>query len=190
MEARVGQAKPPSLEDIKHLRKPVRNVNAEHEENLTGLEKFATFMSDHVGTPGFFLIIIGWTIFWLGWNFLAPRSWKFDQPMGFVFWLFISNMIQIFLMPLIMVAQNLQTRHAERRAENDFEVNVKAEREITAVLHHLEYQNEMLRALVEKLLPDQHARQSVTEPKPKTADGGPALGTQGTASPAIIDDAG
>jgi len=181
MAARAGQTKLPSLEEIKRLRKPVRDVNAEHEEALTGLEKFATFMSDHVGTPGFFLIIIGWTIFWLGWNFLAPRSWKFDQPMAFVFWLFISNMIQIFLMPLIMVAQNLQTRHAERRAESDFEVNVKAEREITAILHHLEYQNEMLRALVERLLPDQPARSSLTDAAPTAADGDPALGTEGTA---------
>ena len=181
METRAGPAKPPSLEEIKRLRKPVRDVNVEHEEKLTRLEKFATFMSDHVGTPGFFLIIIGWTIFWLGWNFLAPKSWKFDQPMGFIFWLFISNMIQIFLMPLIMVAQNLQTRHAERRAESDFEVNVKAEREITAILHHLEYQNEMLRALVERLLPDQQARQSLAEAATTAADGSPALGTEGAA---------
>jgi uncharacterized membrane protein len=90
-------------------------------------------------------------------------------------------MIQIFLMPLIMVAQNLQTRHAERRAENDFEINVKAEREITAILHHLEYQNEMLQALVERLLPGHPTRQSLTEATPKTADGSPALGTEGAA---------
>jgi uncharacterized membrane protein len=38
--------------------------------------------------------------------------------------------IQIMLMPLIMVGQNLQGRHSELRAENDFEVNVKAEMEI------------------------------------------------------------
>ncbi len=39
-------------------------------------------------------------------------------------------MIQMFLMPLIMIGQNLQGRHAEARAEADFEVNIKAEREI------------------------------------------------------------
>jgi uncharacterized membrane protein len=53
-------------------------------------------------------------------------------------WLFLSNLIQIFLMPLIMVGQNLQGRHAEARAEADFEVNTKAEREIEAILLHLE----------------------------------------------------
>jgi uncharacterized membrane protein len=36
-------------------------------------------------------------------------------------------MIQLFLMPLIMIGQNLQGRHAEQRAESDIEVNVRAE---------------------------------------------------------------
>ena len=71
--------------------------------------------------------------------------------MGFVFWLFISNLIQILLMPLIMVGQNLQDRYAEARAESDLEVNVKAEQEIEIILHHLEYQNSILIAMVEKM---------------------------------------
>ena len=71
--------------------------------------------------------------------------------MGFVLWLFISNLIQILLMPLIMVGQNIQGRHADARAENDLEVNVKAEEEIEVILQHLEYQNEMLILLVKKL---------------------------------------
>jgi uncharacterized membrane protein len=50
-----------------------------------------------------------------------------------------------------MVGQNLQSRHGEVRAENDLEVNVRAEREIEAILRHLEYQNTMLIAMVQKL---------------------------------------
>jgi uncharacterized membrane protein len=37
------------------------------------------------------------------------------------------------------------------RAEHDLEVNVKAEQEIEVVLQHLEYQNAILIAMVEKL---------------------------------------
>jgi len=69
----------------------------------------------------------------LGWNLLAPAAWQFDPPMAFVFWLFISNVIQILLMPLIMVGQNLLAHHAEVRAEHDLEVNVRAEREIEVI---------------------------------------------------------
>ena len=71
--------------------------------------------------------------------------------MAFVFWLFISNVIQILLMPLIMVGQNVQGTHSELRAEHDLEVNVKAEEEIEVILRHLEYQNTMLIAMLSKL---------------------------------------
>ena len=75
---------------------------------------------------------------------------QFDPPMGFVFWLFISNLIQILLMPLIMVGQNIQGQHAEVRAEHDLEVNIKAEQEIEVILDHLARQNDMLLAMLQK----------------------------------------
>lgn len=143
--------KPPSLHEIRARRRPIRNVNVQHEESLSKLERFAVFVADRVGTAGFFVIIIAWTIVWLGWNFLAPDRLRFDPPMSFVFWLFIANVVQIVLMPLIMVAQNLQSRHAEMRADSDYEVNIKAEQEIEALLHHLEYQTAMLQDILSRL---------------------------------------
>jgi uncharacterized membrane protein len=132
-------------------RKPVTDVNREHDESLTRLERVAVFISDRVGTPGFFLLIFVWTVGWLGWNAAAPKAWRFDPYPAFVLWLFASNVIQIFLMPLIMVAQNLQSRHAEMRAESDFEVNVKAEKEVADILHHLEYQEALLLGIIRKM---------------------------------------
>jgi len=76
---------------------------------------------------------------------------RFDPYPAFVLWLFISNMIQLLLLPLLMIGQNLQSRHAELRAESEYEVNLKAEREIEAILLHLEAQNEQLRELNKKL---------------------------------------
>lgn len=146
---------PVSLSKLKALRKPVRNVNKEAAGELTGLDKLALWITDHVGTMGFFLIIFGWTFIWCGYNIIASEidafHWKpFDPFPAFVAYLLISNVIQILLMPLIMVGQNVQGKHAELRAESDFETNVKAEREIETVLQHLELQNQMLIALMEK----------------------------------------
>jgi uncharacterized membrane protein len=76
--------------------------------------------------------------------------------MGFIFWLFLSNLIQILLMPLIMVGQNLQGQHAEARAEHDLEINIKAEQEIEVILHHLEHQNEILMTMLRNLGVDVH----------------------------------
>lgn len=139
------------LVELKKMRKPIRNANIEHRENLSRLEKFAVWITEHIGSMGFFLLIFIWTALWLGWNTLGPINLRFDPFPAFVLWLFISNMIQIFLMPLIMIGQNLQGRHAETRAEADFEVNVKAEREIETILAHLESQNELIIKILKHL---------------------------------------
>src|ERR1700749_1366565 len=83
--------KPPSLHEFRMRRRPLRNVNREVREKLSRLDRLALWITNHVGTMGFFLTIFAWTAIWLGWNFLAPPSLQFDQPMSFVFWLFLSN---------------------------------------------------------------------------------------------------
>lgn len=141
----------PSWRELRSLSKPLKNVNEVHQQSLSPLERVAMVVTDKVGTMGFFLIILGWTVIWLGWNVFAPRDLRFDPYPAFVLWLFISNLIQIHLMPLIMVGQNLQGRHAELRAESDYEVNMKAEREVEAILTHLEHQNEMILEILRRI---------------------------------------
>jgi uncharacterized membrane protein len=142
---------PTPLHELKLRRRPLRNPHKEVTERLTPLDKVAVWITKHVGSMGFFLIIAIWTVLWLGWNLLAPDSLRFDPPMGFVLWLFISNVIQMMLMPLIMVGQNVLSAHAEARAEHDLEINIKAEQEIEVILEHLEHQNRILIAMLEKL---------------------------------------
>ena len=136
--------------DFKRV-KSIRNVNIEHRQRLTQLDRIAVWITAHVGTMGFFLIIFGWTIFWLGWNMFGPSNYRFDPYPAFVLWLFLSNMIQIFLMPLIMIGQNLQSAHAEARAEADFDVNVKSEIGIKDILIKLESQNELIIKILKHL---------------------------------------
>ena len=140
-----------SLEELKKSRKPVTNVNEKHLGQLSTINKLALWITIRVGSMGFFIIIFVWTILWLGWNSLGPASMKFDPYPAFVLWLFISNMIQIFLMPLIMVGQNLQSAHSELRAEEDFTINKKAETEIETILMHLENQNELILQILNRL---------------------------------------
>jgi uncharacterized membrane protein len=142
---------PLGLDALRKRRKPLRNVNAEVKANFSLLDRVALWITTRVGTMGFFLVILGWTVIWLGWNTLLPRSSRFDPAMGFVLYLFLCNVIQILLMPLIMVGQNLQGAHSEARAQNDLDVNVKAEKEIEVILEHLEYQNQLIIAMVRHL---------------------------------------
>ncbi len=100
---------------------------------------------------GFFLLIAVWTVSWLAWNTFGPEQLRFDPGPAFVLWLFISNLIQIHLMPLIMVGQNLQDRYADIRAEADYQVNQLAEQEIETVLEHLSSQNELMLEILRRL---------------------------------------
>lgn len=128
----------------------IRNANQVYKSLLDNSEKFAIWITNKVGSIGFFAIIFFWTIFWLSWNIFAPKDLRFDPYPAFVLWLFLSNMIQIFLMPLIMVGQNLQSKHAEIRAETDFEVNMKAEKEIEDIKRELDD----IKNLLQKFLSD------------------------------------
>lgn len=127
----------------KHLQ--IRNSNNIFKSVLKQSEIFAMWSTQRVGTIGFFFLIFTWTLCWLSWNMFAPAAYRFDPYPAFVLWLFISNMIQIFLMPLIMVGQNLQGKHSEIRAENDYEVNLKAEQEIAELKNELAEIKELLK---------------------------------------------
>jgi CRP-like cAMP-binding protein len=120
-----------------------RNVNVVYEKSLNTLDRLAIAITNRVGSFGFFLIILGWTAVWTGYNILASEVTSlhlraFDPFPAFVAYLLISNVIQILLMPLIMVGQNLQGRHSETRAELDFQVNLKNEISLTEVLRRLD----------------------------------------------------
>ena len=141
----------PSVEEMIKARKPLRNANAEHRERLSGLEKFAVWITGHIGTMGFFLIILIWTAGWLCWNIFGPDASRFDPYPAFVLWLFLSNLIQLHLMPLLLIGQNIQGKHAELRSEHDFETDKKAELEIEAILFHLENQQKIILEILKKI---------------------------------------
>ena len=141
---------PLSIEEVKKRRVPLRDVSKTEAANTSKADRVALWITSTVGTMRFFVVLVVWTLLWLGWNLLAPKDLQFDPPSAFVFWLFISNLIQLMLMPLIMIGQNIIGREVEANAANDLEVNIKAERETDVLLRHFEYQNSMLIALLKK----------------------------------------
>ena len=116
----------------------IKNVNKVHHEKLSKLDKIALRATSFVGSMKFFFAIVLWTTLWFSWNIFAPVEFRFDPFPAFVLWLFLSNMIQIFLMPLVMIGQNLQGRHSEERAENDYAVNISSEKNIAIILEKLD----------------------------------------------------
>lgn len=142
------------IEELKEIQKKYKgpqDTNKIHRSKLSAMDKLALIITERIGTMGFFFLIFLWTVLWLGWNFLAPSNLRFDPYPAFVLWLFISNLIQIHLMPLIMVGQNIQGKHADLRSEHDYQTDKKAEKEIETILSHLENQNKLILNILHRI---------------------------------------
>ncbi len=136
----LADVTPQSLQALRDASAPIQNANDLHEKSLTVADKIALAATSVVGTMYFFFFcLIMVTV-----PLIFPPTMKVVQYIS-------SGYLQLILLPLIMVGQNLQNRHTETRAENDYQVNMKAEREIEHVFKHLEYQNAILIALMRKL---------------------------------------
>lgn len=135
-------------------RSSIWNVNEKHEKSLSALDRTALSATEKIGSMGFFFLIAAATVLWIVWNTYGPKGLRFDPFPAFVLWVFVSNVLQILLIPLIMIGQNLQGRHSEVRADSDYDVNVRSEKEVREIITRLEKQEkltlELLRRLDEK----------------------------------------
>lgn len=129
-----------TLADLKREFAPVQNTNEIHHRRLSASDKIAIFITNKVGTMSFFYICLTLVTIPLFFPTLLP----FIQYLS-------SGYLQLILLPLIMVSQNLQGRHAEIRAEHDYQTNVKAEKEIESILLHLEKQDELILEILRRI---------------------------------------
>lgn len=121
------------------------NINDKQEHRLGLQDRIALAITGAVGTMYavyfFVVVLLGWMI-WQG----VLSSQPFD-PFPFAFLLFLGNIVQLLLMPLIMVGQNLQNEHAELRAEEEFTTTTTVYHDIESILAHLDEQDAMIRKL-------------------------------------------
>ena len=103
----------------------------QHLERLNGKERFALWVTNHVGTVEcaivFALIGIGSIIG------LITNNTALALVCGAV----SSYFLQLVLLPIIMVGQNLQNKHSELRAELDLKVDQDSEGILKEILHIL-----------------------------------------------------
>ncbi|MGI8824359.1 MAG: DUF1003 domain-containing protein [Chloroflexota bacterium] len=93
------------------------NANDVHEKLMRPDERLGLWITERVGTMGFFGLLAFWIVVWVIWN-VGPIP-HFDPGPAFVILLLVSNFIQLLLMPLIMVGQNVQSRHQEIQSDVD-----------------------------------------------------------------------
>lgn len=95
----------------------MKNINKQHKEELSKLQKMAVWVTDHIGTLEFFAIC----------NALVVTPLIFPKALPIV--QFISSAwLQLILLPLILIGQNVQSKHSELRADAIYELDKKIEK--------------------------------------------------------------
>mgnify|MGYP001617389221 CR=1 FL=1 len=129
-----------TVNDLRKEFNPIKNPNVIHRSHMSQLDKLALMVTNTVGTMGFFFACV----------LLVIIPIIFSSTLSVVQYI-SSGILQLILLPLILVGQNLQGRHAELRAQHDFETNVKAEKEIETILLHLEKQDNMMLEILQRI---------------------------------------
>ncbi len=125
-----------SIGDYLNKRHRPENPNVKHQQALGVQDKIALSITAAIGTMYAVYFFAVFMAGWMLWQAHFDRM-PFD-PYPFAFLLFMGNIVQLLLMPLIMVGQNLQGQHAEVRAEEEFKTTLSTFKDMEKILVHLD----------------------------------------------------
>ena len=121
---------PPSDED--HVAESISEISAleaKGHASVTISERIAGAVTAFAGSMLFVWVHVAWFSAWM----LASVAMGFDT-FPFPFLTMIVSLEAIFLSTFVLISQNRQALHADRRAKIDLQVNVIAEREVTEIV--------------------------------------------------------
>ena len=132
-----------------HDHPPVRDLNREVERRLTFADRVADDFARLVGSWVFVLVQIGIMVIWIGLNALnLIHPW---DAYPFAFLNFILSLEAAVWVLVVLMALNRLADRDRLRAQQDYELNVKAEEELKALMNHLMHQDEILLQIVNRL---------------------------------------
>jgi uncharacterized membrane protein len=153
----LGLPPTPSLADLVssrpprfvHAHPPVRNVNALLEGHLTWGQRVADWVAATMGSWRFIIIQSLLLAIWITLNVMGWLAhW---DPYPFILLNLVLSFQAAYAAPIIMMSQNRQADKDRIAAQHDYDVNVKAEEEVKAILDHLEYQHELTLHMLARL---------------------------------------
>jgi uncharacterized membrane protein len=112
-----------ALGEFRYVREELRAVSVWYE-------RVADRVADFIGQPQFLALHALWFLVWVALNTgLFAIVTRFDDyPFGLLG--IILSVEAIFITGFLLISQNRQSAHADKRAELDYEVNVRTYREI------------------------------------------------------------
>ena len=132
-----------------HDHPPVRDLNREVERRLSFSDRVAADFARLVGSWVFVLVQVGIMVVWVGLNaFNLIRPW---DRYPFLFLNFILSLEAAVWVSVVLMALNHLADRDRLRAQHDYELDVKAEEELKALMNHLMHQDEILLQIVNRL---------------------------------------
>jgi uncharacterized membrane protein len=132
-----------------HRHPPVVNVNQAHAERLTPGERFADTFAMIMGSWTFIIAQSFILVIWIIVNLIAwSQHW---DPYPFILLNLALSFQAAYAAPIIMMSQNRQASKDRLIAEHDYEINLKAEEEVKAIMRHLEQQDEVMIDILRRL---------------------------------------
>ena len=132
-----------------HDHPPVRDLNREVDRKLTLADRIADDFSRLVGSWVFIAVQLGIMVLWIGLNALnLIRPWD-RYPFNFLNFI-LAFEVAVWI-SVVLMSLNRQADRDRLRAQHDYELNVKAEEELKALMNHLMHQDEILLQIVNRL---------------------------------------
>jgi uncharacterized membrane protein len=132
-----------------HDHPPVRDLNREMDRRQTFADRVADDFSRLVGSWVFVLVQVGIMAVWIGLNALNMiHRW---DPYPFQFLNFIITLEVAIWVAVVLMALNRLADRDRLRAQHDYELDVKSEEELKALMNHLMHQDEILLQIVNRL---------------------------------------
>ena len=132
-----------------HDHPPVRDLNREVDRKLTFSDRVADDFARLVGSWIFVLAQAGIMVLWVGLNALnLIHPW---DRYPFLFLNFILTLEAAIWVSVVLMALNRFADRDRLRAQHEYELNVKAEEELKALMNHLMHQDEILLQIVNRL---------------------------------------
>lgn len=113
----------------------VQTFKSRFNANRKWTDRFADFMTEQFGNFWFFIFNFFWYLLWFIWNNGLIPGMPVIDPYPHNFLTMIVSLEAIFLSIIVLISQNRQSGIADLREEIDFNINVRAEKEITKILN-------------------------------------------------------
>ena len=132
-----------------HRHKPVININRVDAEKLTTGQRIADRLATVMGSWAFIIIQSIILAIWISLNVVAYiNHW---DPYPFILLNLALSFQAAYAAPIIMMSQNRQAAKDRLMAEQDYEINLKAEEELKSIMTHLEQQDEVMLDILRRM---------------------------------------